>query len=66
MFIRNVFGTKREDVTWGWIKPHSDELRVFYTLPNNICSTKSRNIREMEHEDDMGRREYGVFMGHFC
>jgi hypothetical protein len=42
--IRNVSGTKREDVTWGWIKLHSDELREFCTSPNNISSTKSRSI----------------------
>jgi hypothetical protein len=65
MVLRTVFGAKREDVTWGWIKPHSDELRVFYTLTNIISSIKSRNIRQMEYEENMGRREYGVFVGHF-
>jgi hypothetical protein len=34
--FRRTFGTKWDEVTGGWSKPHSEELRDLYTSPSII------------------------------
>jgi hypothetical protein len=33
--LRRIFGTKRDEVTWGWRKQHNEELNDQY-FPHNI------------------------------
>ena len=34
--LRRVFGSKRDEVTGEWRKPHNEELRDLYSLPNIV------------------------------
>jgi hypothetical protein len=40
-----IFGSKRDEVTWGWRKLHNEELRDLYSSPSIIRMVKSRRIR---------------------
>jgi hypothetical protein len=42
--LRRIFGPKRDEVTGGWRKLHSDELHNLYSLPSTI-KMKSRRMR---------------------
>jgi hypothetical protein len=37
--LRRIFGRKRDEVTGGWRKPHNEELRNLYYLPDIIRIT---------------------------
>jgi hypothetical protein len=39
--LRRIFGTKRDEETGGWRKPHDNYLHKFYCVPNimKACST---------------------------
>jgi hypothetical protein len=43
--LRRIFEPKRDEVTGGWRKLHSEELRNLYSSPNIIITTKSRRMR---------------------
>jgi hypothetical protein len=47
--LRRIFGTKRDEVTGGWRKPHNEELRDLYSSPNIIRIIKSRRMRWAGH-----------------
>jgi hypothetical protein len=34
--LRRIFGPKRNEVTGGWRKPHTEELRDLYSSPSII------------------------------
>jgi hypothetical protein len=43
--LRWIYGTKREEVTRGWRKLHTEELNDLYSSPNIVRVTKSRRMR---------------------
>jgi hypothetical protein len=44
-----AFGPKRDEVTGGWRKLHTEELRDLYSSPGIIRMTKSRRMRRTGH-----------------
>jgi hypothetical protein len=52
--LRRVFGPKRDEVTGEWRKPHNEELKDLYSLPNIVRVVKSRRMRWAEHVARMG------------
>jgi hypothetical protein len=50
-------GTKRDEVTWEWLKVHSEELSDLHSSPNIIRVIKSRRMRWAEHVARRGREE---------
>jgi len=65
--LRKYFGTKREEVTGEWRKPHSEELNDMYeySSPNFVRVIKSRRMRWAGHVARMGERRgvYRVWVG---
>jgi hypothetical protein len=47
--LRRIFGPKRDEVTGGWRKLHSDELHNLYSSPNTIRMIKSRKMTWTGH-----------------
>jgi hypothetical protein len=47
--LRRIFGPKRDGVTGGWRKLHSEELRDLYSSPSIIRIIKSRKVRWAGH-----------------
>jgi hypothetical protein len=58
-------GPKKDEVTEGWIKLHSDELRDLYSSPSIIRMMKSRRARLEGHVARMGekRNVYRLLVG---
>jgi hypothetical protein len=52
--LRGKFGRKR-DVSGGWRKLHSEELRNLYSSPNTI-GIKSRSVRWVGYVARMGEK----------
>jgi hypothetical protein len=46
---RRIFGPKRDEVTGGWRKLHTDELLNLYSSPSIIRMFKSRRMRWAGH-----------------
>ena len=42
--LRIIFGSKGDEVTREWKKPHNEELNVVYPLPNIFRVIKSRRM----------------------
>ena len=63
--LRNVFGPKRDEVTWEWRKLHNEELNDLYSLPNIVRVVKSRRMRWAGHVARMGedRVVHSVLVG---
>jgi hypothetical protein len=53
--FRRIFGTKRDEVTGGWRKLHSEELSDLYSSLNIVQVIKSRRMRWAGHAARMGR-----------
>ena len=49
VFLRRIFGSKRDEVTREWRKLHIEELHDLYSLPNIIWMIKSRRMRLAGH-----------------
>jgi hypothetical protein len=47
--LRRIFGPKRDEVTGGWKKLHSEELRDLYSSPSIIRIIKSMRMRWAGH-----------------
>jgi hypothetical protein len=47
--LRRIFGPKRDEVTGGWRKLHSDEIRDLYSSPSIIIVLKLRRMRWAGH-----------------
>jgi hypothetical protein len=45
IYVRRIFGPKRDEVTGEWRKIQSEGLHVFYSSPNVIRQMKSRRMR---------------------
>jgi len=56
MVLRNIFGSKGDEVTGEWRKPHNEELNDLNTSPNIIRVIKSRRMRWAGHVAPMGKR----------
>jgi hypothetical protein len=52
--LRRIFGPKRDEVTRGWRKLHSEEPHNLCSLPNIIRMIKSRRMRWTEHLTHIG------------
>jgi hypothetical protein len=52
--LRRVFGSKRDEVTGEWRKPHNEELNDLYSLPNIVRMVKSRRMRWAGYVARMG------------
>jgi hypothetical protein len=65
MFLRRIFGPKRDEVTGEWRKLHNEELHNLYSYPDIIRQVKSRRIRWAGHVARMGeeRNVYKVLVG---
>jgi hypothetical protein len=52
--LRRIFGPKRDEVTEGWRKLHSEELHNLYSSPSIITMYKSKRMRWAGHVARMG------------
>jgi hypothetical protein len=50
-----ILGPKRDEVTGGWSKPHSEELHNLYSSPSIIRMIKWRKVKCVGHVARMGR-----------
>jgi hypothetical protein len=55
--LRRIFGSKGDEVTKGWAKLHSKELRNLYSSPSIIKMIKSKRMRWVGHVARIGGRE---------
>jgi hypothetical protein len=62
---RRIFGLKRDGVTGGWRKLHSEELHNLYSSPSIIRIIKSRKMRWAGYVARIGekRNVYRLFVG---
>jgi hypothetical protein len=63
--LRRIFGPKRDEVTGGWRKLHSEELHNLYRSPDTTRVIKSRRMRWAGHVTRMWdiKNEYNIFTG---
>jgi hypothetical protein len=63
--LRRIFGPKRDVVSGGWRKLHSEELHNLYTFPDIIRQIISRGMCWAGHMARMGeeRKVYKVLVG---
>jgi hypothetical protein len=54
--LRRIFGPKRNEVTGDWRKQRNEELKILYSSPNIIRTTKSRRLRWAGHVPRMGEK----------
>jgi hypothetical protein len=59
--LRIVFGPKRDEVTGGWRKQHSEELHNSYSSPSVIRMIKPRRLKWAGHVARM--RRSGIHIG---
>jgi hypothetical protein len=43
--LRRIFGSKRDELTGEWRKPHNEELHDLYSSPNILRLIKSKIMR---------------------
>jgi hypothetical protein len=63
--LRIIFGPKRDEVTGGWRKLHSEELHGLYSSPSIVRVIKTRRMRWAGHVARMGevRVAYNILVG---
>jgi hypothetical protein len=54
--LRRIFGPKRDEVTGGWRKLHSEELHNSYSSPSIIGMIKSRRMLWTGHLSRIGAK----------
>jgi hypothetical protein len=54
--LRRIFGPKRDEVTGGWRKLHSEELHSLYSSPSIIRTIKSGRMRWVGRVTRMGAK----------
>jgi hypothetical protein len=52
--LRTIFGPRRDEVMCGWRKLHDDEFHSSYSSPDISKMIKSRRMRWVGYESDMG------------
>ena len=57
--LRRIFGPRRDEVTWEWMRLHNDELNDLYSSPNILRVITSRRMRWAGQVTHMGE-ERGV------
>jgi hypothetical protein len=62
--LRRMFGSKRDEVTGGWRKPHNEELHGLYSSPSIVSVIKTRRMRWARHVACMGevRGAYNILV----
>jgi hypothetical protein len=65
LWLRRIFGTKRDEVTGEWRRLHKEELNDLYSSPTIIRVIKSRTMRWAGHVARMGegRVAYRILVG---
>jgi len=58
--LRRIFGPRRDEVTRGWRRLHTEDLNELYSSPNIVRVIKSRRLRWAENVARMGE-ERGVY-----
>jgi hypothetical protein len=58
--LRRIFGPKRDEVTRGWRKLHTEELHNLYSSPCIIRMIKSRRMRWEGHVARMGEKRKDI------
>jgi hypothetical protein len=63
--LKRIFGPKRDEVTGGWRKLHSEELHGLYSSPSIVRVIKARMMRWAMHVARMGavRGAYNILVG---
>jgi hypothetical protein len=63
--LRRIFGPKRDEVTGGWRKLHTEELHNLYSSPSIIRMIMSRRMIWAGHVARMGekRNAYRILVG---
>jgi hypothetical protein len=63
--MRRILGPKRDKMTGGWIKLHSEELHDLYSSPSIIRIIESRRMRWAGNAERMGekRNAYRLLVG---
>jgi len=63
--LRRIFGPKKDELTWEWIKQHNEELNDLYFSSNIVRMIKLRGMRWAGHVVRMGDRRglYSVLVG---
>jgi hypothetical protein len=59
--LKQIFGTKRDEMVGGWRKLHNEELHNLYPSPKTIRMIKLRRMRGARNTARMGRR--GIHIG---
>jgi hypothetical protein len=54
--VLRIFGPKRDEVTGGWLKLHSEELHNLYSLLSIMRTVKLRRMRWTVHVARMGKK----------
>jgi hypothetical protein len=60
MVLRRIFGPKRDKVTGGWRKLHSEELHNLYSMPSIISMISQGGCDGQGMQHKWGRRGYWV------
>jgi hypothetical protein len=61
--LRRIFGPKKDEVTGGWRKLHTEELHNLHSSPYVNRVIKSKGIRWAEHVARMGKTNgYGILL----
>jgi hypothetical protein len=62
VFVNNVFGPKRDEITEGWRKSHNEEFRDFYSSLNINWVIKSKSVRWVGNVARTGRNAFRVLL----
>jgi hypothetical protein len=54
--LRRIFGSKKDEATGEWRRPHNEELNDLYSSPNVIGLIKLRRMRWAGHVARMGKK----------
>jgi hypothetical protein len=61
--LLRIFGPKRQGITGGWRKLHTNDLHNLYPLSNTVWVIKARHIRWVGHVICMGKMRNAYYLG---